>query len=502
LASFAGTPCDDLCGQSIFGRPRKGDKINYQHKNGRSWAALFALLVAECSSGFEWTMVYAALPTFYKTYGDPIGVGWMITIFFLISAAVTAIGARLGDIYGRRRLLIIMLAFAAAGSLISAFSNNLFWMTVGRAIQGMSAAVLPLCIGLVREIFPPKRGPLYVGIVLGAAGLAASAGLVLGGVIIDHFAWQAIFYTSAGLAFAGVVLVLLLVPRSPRSTAAANIDVLGGVLFVPGVAAILFAITKAKEWGWLDQRTLGLLAGGLLVLWIWARHELRHKNPLIDVRLFANRQVALANVMFALCGIGALQIFQFATILLQQPTWTGVGFGVTATVAGLLMLPSQLAGLFGSPWSGHIAGRFGARRAAISGGVILTAGWLALAFYHGAVWYVSAVLILSSVGLSVVYAAVPNAIVEVVPVDRTSEATGVAQVVRATSSAIGAQIVTFLMASSTVSDPTNKSGLFPSEAAYVLTCAYIAATGALVLLTALMLPKRATTVFGARTVRV
>src|SRR5207245_586750 len=170
----------------------------------------------------------------------------------------------LGDMFGRKRVMLVVLVLAALGSLVSALSADLFWVIFGRALQGVSAAILPLCFGLVRENLPAANVPVGVGIITATATVGAGAGLILGGLIIATLTWRWIFYCSGGLAVVSTVFMVIFVPPSPRRYTGEGIDVMGGVLFVPAIAALLLAISKGKSWGWSDARTLGLIAGSVV----------------------------------------------------------------------------------------------------------------------------------------------------------------------------------------------------------------------------------------------
>lgn len=451
---------------------------------------MLALLVAELTSTFEVGIMLSALPKMYGTFNDPVGVGWLITSFLLVGAASTALCGRLGDMFGRSRVMLILLFCAGIGSIISSQSTTLEGVIFGRAVQGMSAAMTALCIGLVRQYLPPARVALSVGILTATATVGFGVGLVVGGVIVDNLTWPWLFYCSATLAAISIALVIAFVPLSSGGGFSGDIDILGGILFAPAVAGILFAITKTKSWGWWDGRTLGWIGGGILVLILWTAYELRHKNPLINVRLFAQRQVALTYLAMALFGLGTSQLMQVILLLLQQPEWTLVGFGVSATIAAMLKFPSLVMSVVAAPWSGNIAGRYGARRAMLAGTMLTVLGWIGMTAYHNAIALIVAMLVLISFGGAMMYAAMPNLLIEVVPADRTSEAIGLLHVMRTTFTAVGAQIAVFTLASSTVSDTARGPGSYPSASAYLLTFSLITAVALLTLLVTFALPRR------------
>ena len=460
-------------------------------KSGRHGLFLTALLIAEVSSAFEVSMIYAGLPTLRRVFGDPIGVGWVITSCFLVSAMAAALCGRLGDLLGRRLMLLICLSACGFGSLISAFSSTLSGLILGASVQGVAGAILPLCFGLAREALPQPRVPLAIGTIVAAAALGSGGGLMLGGAIVDRFSWNAIFFTSGSMAFFGALCVWLFVPSSVRQTAARKgIDMVRGVLFAPAIGGILFAVGKAKEWGWTDQRVLAIVAGSALLLAWWARHQLRQENPLINLRLFAERRVAIGYTCMALIALGTMQVAQIMSLFLQQPAWTLVGFGLTATAAGAFLLPSQLVGLVASPLSGKVAEHRGARIALLLGAAMVSIAWASIAMAHTNLWFVVCAIVLSAFGFSTVYAAIPNLIVEAVPPERTSEATGISSVIRATFMAVGAQMVSVLLASSTIDDPARATVKYSTDAAFTLGFVYIAAASILCLLLAWFLPKR------------
>jgi MFS family permease len=454
-----------------------------------AFVVLFALVLAEVVSAAESTMIFAALRVFYKQFGDPVMVGWIVTAFLLVAAASASVCARLGDMYGRRRMLLAVLAVSCAGSLVSAVSTSIEGIIAGRAIQGFAGAVMPLCFGLVRETLPPARVQFGVGVVSAAAFVFGGLALFAGGVIVDHLSWNWIFYAGAATAVVAWFAVLSCVPRS-SGVMREPVDVLGAVLLVPSITGLLLALSQATFWGWDDVRTLLVTAGCLLVLAIWTLHELRSKAPLIDVRLLGKRQLALANLGVVLLALGPLQSGIVLSLLLQQPPWTGVGLGLSATVAGLILAPPLMLAVFVGPGCGALASRYGARVPAVLACVLQFIGWSAIVLNHDSVPFVAAMVVVQGIGMAMAYAAAPMLIVEVAPQDRTSEVTGVSSVIRYVFMAVGSQVVTVLLAQSTVSNPLYGPGTYPAPSTFALTLSIIAALCLVSLATTLALPRR------------
>ena len=448
-----------------------------------------SLLAVEITGSFETAMIFAAQRALTDDLGDPVRVGWLITSYLLIGAGAAALAGRLGDKFGRKRLLLAMLALAIVGSLMSAFAVNYAMLLAGRCIQGMTGALLPLCVGLVREHLPGKSVPMGIGLMISGASAGTAAGLVIGGLIVDHFSWPGVFLASAIFAATSMTAAAIALPRGLPRKKEGSVDWLGGVLFVPAVFGLLLAITTGPHWGIGDWRTLTALAIGLGSLIAWITSSLRNPNPLLDVRLFADRQVLVANGVTALVALGALQITLVFSLLLQAPVWTGVGLGVTATVAGFAKLPSNIGSLAGGPLSGWMTGRGGGRITMITGGALTVLGWLLAMFFAKSLLAVVFVLIVISFGTTILFAVGPTIIAGAVPHDRTSEAAGMMTVVRQVFMGIGAQLVSVILASQTIS--RGDSAQYPTPGAFFLTMALIAGMTAVATLLAFFLPRNA-----------
>jgi MFS family permease len=450
---------------------------------------MLAIVVAEITSAFEITMIISAMKSLIQVFGSPVAVGWMITIFLITSAMAAAIIGRLGDLFGRRAIMIIVLIVAGAGSFLSAASSELWLVIVGRALQGASGAVLPLVYGLIREHLPAPRVPLFVGIAAGSSAVAGGAGLMLGGYLADQFPWNAIFLCSGFAAVLSVLAVLAFIPRSHVSPPEPQeLDLVGGLLFAPVVLGLLLAISNEKMWGgWTSLPVIGLILGSLLLLLIWVRHELRHPRPLIDVRLLADRRVALANgamMLFACCG---LQMAIIQANLLQQPLLTGVGFGLSATLAGLIQVPPNFIALVTGPLGGFISARFGGRTGMILALLLLVGGATIMLVNLSTLAIVIVGIVITGAGITLFVATQPNVIIDVVPSSRTSEATGMIMVMRAAFQALGTQIVIALLASEPVS---LEGATWASRAAFEKTFLYVIACAAAALVLTLALPRK------------
>lgn len=451
------------------------------------WALLGALWVAEMTSSFESAMILAALKVLVVQFGDAAKVGWLVTAFLIVGAAVSALVGRLGDIYGRQKVLLVVLAIGMVGSLLSAASSSYSLVLAGRVMQGATTAILPLVIGLVRENLPAERVPAGIGLMISGASIGTAAGLILGGAIVDLASWHGIFLASASFCLISLLLVCALVPQSRRAVLSQPVDWWSGILFAPGVTLVLLYLAGGKAWGWGSPAALALLIAGVALCLLWWRRALSSANPLIDVRTLTHRPIAVVCAASALVAMGTLQITVFFSLLLQAPVWTGLGLGLSATVAGLAKLPSNLTSVFAGPLSGWLTGRGGGRMAMVTGGLITTFGWTLVLFDSSSLGVIIAQLIVISFGTTMLFAVAPTIIASEVPPERTSEVTGILGVIRGLFSGVGSQLVTTILALDSVTRGTER---YPSPQAYHWALIAIILLTASATAVSLALPKR------------
>jgi MFS family permease len=430
-------------------------------------ALVGTLVAADIVSAFETTMLFTAVASLLAEYGRPATVGWVLTAYLLISAASAAVCGRLGDLYGRRRVLIMVLVASGVGSLVSALSPSLEGVILGRGLQGLSGAILPLVLGLARQHITPRALPISLGVIVAAQTAGAGLGMMLGGFLVDTVGWRGIFWAALGFLTVALIAVRLLIPASSGAKDERSLDLGGGLLFLPAVAGALFAISNGRAWHW-GVGFWALLAASLALGAVWVRHELRHSNPLIEVRLLARREIVLPNLCMSLCALGAFQFPQLLLLQLQQPAWTGFGLGLSATFAGLLMVPANFIAWGWSPVTGWLYGRWGAATCIMVGMGAAVLGALALIAYPNVLPLIVGFSVFSLIGTTMVYVSVSSTLVNVAPMGRTSETIGMYSVIRSLSMAVGTQIMLTLLATSTVKPAGGGPGEFPSPGAHQL----------------------------------
>jgi MFS family permease len=451
---------------------------------------LAVLWIAEATAAFEGSMVYAAQRYINQDFGDSALLGLLYSSYLIVGAAAAALVGRMGDVFGRRRLTLIILALSTVGSLMSVFSTGMpNLLLTGRIFQGLTAAILPLAVGLVRENMPPDKVPMGIGLMISGASLGTAAGLVIGGLIADNFSWHGIFIASTLFCIASLIGVLAIIPKSPRLPNVSEIDWFSGVLFAPGIMLMVWYLSTIAKLGLFHQAGMIAFGSGLALLAFWLWRSLKVDVPLIDVRLFRNRTVVVANLVTALVALSSLQITLIFQVLLQTPLWTGIGLGATATMAGLAKLPSNILSTFGGPLSGFITGRGGGRAAMLAGGLLSTTGWVLAYFIHDSIFQTILVLCVISFGTTILFTVGPTILSQAVPQERTSEVSGMLAVTRSLFSGIGAMMVTLLLATTIMQDPASKAQYATAEA-FKLTVLVVIAFSIMATLCAFALPKR------------
>jgi EmrB/QacA subfamily drug resistance transporter len=401
---------------------------------------LLILGVAALAFALGQTTLIPALPELmHALHTDASGVTWTITGYLLAAAVFTPLIGRLGDIYGKRRMLVIALVAFAAGSVVAAVSADLWIVVAGRAVMGVGGGIFPLCFAIVRDEFPRKQVGRAVGLLSAVAGIGGGLGLILGGVLVDHASYHWIFWLGAAMGLGAAGATAMLVPESPIRTPA-RLDLRGALVLGVGLVLPLIAISQANDVGWGTARTLGLIAAGVVVLALWVALERRTSEPLADIDALTRPPVLMTNIATLLVGFGMFGSFVLIPTLAEAPTSTGYGFGADATRAGLLLLPGALAMLALGPLSGVLGSRVGNKVPLAIGGFVTALGLALLAVAHGSEAEVIVFATLMSGGIGLAFAAMPNLIIEAVPPHQTGEATGFNALVRSVGSSLGSQI--------------------------------------------------------------
>jgi MFS family permease len=375
---------------------------------------------------------------------------WILTAYLLSAAVMTAVGGRLGDMFGKRRMLAVALVVAAAGTALSgaAPTTAVGVMIAGRVLQGAAAAAFPLAFAIIREQLPAGRTSGGNAAVSAIYGIGGGLGIILAGPITQHLSWRWLFWLPMMLAAVCLVGVMTLLPESAARTAQ-RVSWPAAALLSAGLVALLVAISQGHAWGWGSSRVAGLLAAAAVLFAAWVITEMRAAVPLVDMRMMRLRGVWTTNAAAILLGFGVFGLFVLVPAMVELPRIGGFGFGASITGAGLYLLPAVVAMPAFAIAAGAAHRLAGSKPPMAAGSLISMAGFAFLAADHGSGWqvYLGSGIIGAGIGLS--FAAMANLIVTAVRPEQTGVATGMNILARTVGGSLGGQVAASVLAANT-----------------------------------------------------
>ena len=438
-----------------------------QHHN----VTLGILTLAGAAFSLQQTMVFPALGTFQEEFGASTAwTTWVLTGFLVSGAVLTPILGRLGDQFGKERLLLLSLGIFLAGSLAAAFAWDIWSLIAFRVISGAGAALFPLSFAIIRDEFPAEKMKVGIGLLSAVWGVGGGFGIVLSGVIVDHFSWRLLFLLGSIPVALSIVLIHRYVPESPVRTPS-RVDVPGALLLSGALLSFMVALTEGEQWGWTSPALLGLLAASVAFFGLWGLVETRSSSPMVDLRMLAHRPVLLTNVATLISGFALFSCFVLVPAFVESAPGNGYGFGASATQAGLYLLPSSVAMLFAGPLAGTLGRRLGSKWPLAGGMATVSVAALLFATAHDEPWTVLLASALLGLGVGAAFAAMAALIAESVDAREMGVAGGMNTVVRMIGAVVGGQVGAALLTAQTIGDTS-----VPAESAFTTTFALSAVT--------------------------
>ncbi|MFD3733175.1 MFS transporter [Streptomyces sp. NPDC058632] len=387
---------------------------------------------------------------------------WAITATLLAAAVATPVMGRLGDMYGKRRMLLLSLSMLVVGSVVAGLSDSLTPMIVGRALQGLASGVIPLGISILRDELPAERLGSATAMISASLGVGGALGLPAAALIADNFDWHALFWTSAVLGVVALALVPALVPESKVRTGG-RFDLPGAIGMAAGLMCLLLAISKGADWGWGSGTTLGLFAAAVVILAAWGFFELRVTEPLVDLRVSARPQVLVTNAASVAIGFAMFSMSLVIPQLLQLPERTGYGLGESLLTAGLVMAPSGLVMMALAPVSALVSRAKGPKVTLMTGALIVAAGYGLNVVLMAEVWHFVLASCVIGAGIGFCYGAMPALIMGAVPASETGSANSLNTLMRSLGTSVASAVAGVVLA-----QMTTRLGTFavPSESAF------------------------------------
>ncbi|HWE65288.1 MAG TPA: MFS transporter [Acidimicrobiales bacterium] len=443
----------------------------------------FAVLaLAAMSYSLLQSLVIPALPALeHSLHSSANGVAWLLTGYLLSAAIATPILGRVGDMFGKEKVLLAVLVVLSVGTLVSALATTLPVMLLGRVIQGAGGATFPLAFGIVRDEFPRQRVVGAIGVLSAILGVGAGLGIVLSGPILTHLDYHWLFWAPLVLCLVSGVATVKFIPESPIRTPG-RINAVGALLMSGWLVAGLVAVSEGPVYGWGDIRIIGLFVLAVVLIGAWMRSESRSRSPLVDMKMMRIPEVWTTNLAALLFGFGMYVMFTSVPQFVETPRHDGYGFGASVTQSGLDLLPFAVAMLLVAPLTGRLSGRFGSRRVLLLACFFSAAAYVELAIWHGHTYDVLISSGLLGIGIAMGFAAMANLVVAAVSQSQTGIASGMNTNIRNIGAAVGAGVATSVVVSTLLANGV------PAEHGYILAFVISAAVMLVAAGTTLLIP--------------
>ena len=493
-----------------------------------AWKTLGILSFLATMVMYAETMLIPAIPDLISHFHVSYTMSsWVLTAYLVSGAVMTPIAGKLSDIYGKKKMLLIVMLVYAVGVSIAGLAPTFELMLLARAIQGIGMSMFPIAFGIVRDQFPRAKISIGQGVITSMFASGAIIGLIVGGFIIQNYGWQATFFTIIPVAFALLIVIrkyitvgsniesssgnsiasqdTVIVNSEIKNEAAKTkssksvesiivgesrrIDILGAVTLAIAIISLLLSITlfetsagngslRAHAEEKIIVGPLGLSSSEIWVITlvvigvvsslIFVIVERRAKNPLVDFRLLFDKVVLPANLMILIVGLSMFMVFETIPILVRNPI--PLGFGESALGVGNVQLPFAIVLLIFGPTSGFIISRLGSVKPIIAGSVITSTGFFALWLVHSNPFFVSAGLAVLSVGLSLTSVGAMNIVILATPPKYSGISLGMTSLLRIVGSSVGPVVASVYLQTlqSRISIGSGIFGSFPSQESFGL----------------------------------
>ena len=412
-----------------------------------AWKVLAVLSSIATMVMYAETMLIPAIPDLIREFNVSYGMSsWILTAYLIPGAVMTPIAGKLSDIYGKKRVLLIIMAVYIVGIAIAGFSTNIYMLFFARAIQGIGMAMFVIAFGIIRDQFPREKLSVGQGVISSMFASGAVIGLLAGGAIVAHYGWHATFFTTIPIAVLLFVVIWRFnyeVRQESGNQVKASVDIpkiidyKGAVALAVLVTSFLLALTMLET---ASERNSGItitlfVGAGSAALALFILIEKRVKAPIIDFKLISHAAILPSNLIIMIVGFSMFMVFQTIPVLVRNPD--PVGFGGDAAMAGLVQLPFAIVLLVFGPTAGLIVQKMGSLKPVILGTSITTIGFVFLLSFHSDLYYVSAGLAILSTGLSLTNVGALNVTLLATPAQFTGMSLGTNTLLRIVGSSIG-----------------------------------------------------------------
>lgn len=374
--------------------------------SGRNLTLLIlSISLATFMAGLDGTIVNIALPTISEAFHvSSTTVSWVATAYLLVMAGCVLVFGKISDIIGFKKVFLIGFIIFTLGSLACGILPDLFgslgWLIGSRIFQAIGGAMITaIAPAMITAYIPMEQKGKAMGIVMTLAALGTALGPTIGGILTQHFSWHAIFFINVPVGIAAVLLGAKVIPRDGKHKDLKGFDSTGSALIFVGLASLLFVVSEGNNMGWTSPAILALGLVAVVALGMFVRQELSITEPILDLRLFKNKNFLLANLLICLV------FFSFAGINYLLPFYLQYVRNFDTSTAGVIMSSLSFAMMGAGILAGMLYNKTGPRALCIVSGLFLTAGYFLMTklstFTHAGYVVLSLALIGFGLGLLV-----------------------------------------------------------------------------------------------------
>ncbi len=402
---------------------------------------LWAIASTGLVSSLQFTLMVPALPSMPEALNVSVSdASWVVTI-----TLVTPILARLADLHGRKKMLLVAMITLGVGSLIAAVWASNFWLVMlGRAMQGFGTTIVPIGVSLLRGILPRERAVIGIAMLSATVGVGSGFGLPLAGVLLHFGGLPLTFIVSAIGAVITSVMVWRWVPDRHES-APGSFDLVGAAVLAAGLTAILLIVSKVGEWGIASVPTVIAAIVACVSVALFIPLQLRSPSPVIDLRLAMRPAMVIAN---ALAFFTSFAMFSNHLLTMQEavaPASTDIGLGLPEIAAGLVLVPFAIAMVAGAQPTAALMRRFGTRTVLMLGCAVMTVAFAFHVMVHNGLIALLVTTLIAGIGTTLVFGSLPTLVLDVVPIEQASSASGLNSLLRSISGAAASAAFAFLL---------------------------------------------------------
>ncbi|MEU5463851.1 MFS transporter [Streptomyces althioticus] len=391
------------------------------------------------------SLIAPALPTIqHALHTSQSTTTWVMTAYLLSASVFTPILGRVGDLLGKTRTLVAVLAAVLAGCLLAALAPTIGVLIIARVVQGIGGAVFPLSFGIIRDQFEAGQVSGSISNLSAVIAAGGGVGIVAAGPIVAALDYRWLFWIPVAILAVTALIAARHIPESPHR-AQGHINWLGALLLSGWLVALLLPVSRGSRWGWNSAPVISLFAAAVVLFGLWLRAESRSPSPLIDLRVLRTRPVWTTNTAALLFGAGLSSVWAFLPGFVQTPSSAGYGFGASVTASGLLMLPMLITMFVAGILSGRLEPRLSAKHQLTTGSGLAALACAILALAHDQQWQIAVAAGVFGLGVGLAFASMANLIVNSVPAEQAGAATGMNANLRSIGGAVGTAIMSLLV---------------------------------------------------------